>query len=258
MLENQLDLFIADFVDVTPKGEMTTMEHPIFSLSTKPDLEVFRYEFKDQFLEVIPSGKGRATIFDKDLLLYCIGQLKKGEISGREPSRAVKITSYDFLKSTGRHTGGRQYKLLADSLVRLRGTTFRTDILDKGRRKARIFGLIEEGKIAERDSDGRFMDLIVVLPEWLHEAVSENRILAYNRDYFSLRQPNQRRMYELCRKHCGNQDVWHISFNRLYEKFGTRASKYEFKRSLKSMVEAQKIPDYQLELVDDVVFVTQK
>src|SRR3546814_7943404 len=38
------DLFICGVLDAIPKDDMASMEHPIFSLATKPDRRVFRYE----------------------------------------------------------------------------------------------------------------------------------------------------------------------------------------------------------------------
>ena len=43
------DLFVCDIFDAAPKGDMASMEHPIFSLSTKPDLRVRRYEHGAKF-----------------------------------------------------------------------------------------------------------------------------------------------------------------------------------------------------------------
>ena len=69
------DLFICDVLDAIPKDDMASMEHPVFSLSTKPDNRTRRYEHNDSVIEIIPSGKGLATIHDKDVLIYCISQL---------------------------------------------------------------------------------------------------------------------------------------------------------------------------------------
>ena len=66
------ELFICDVLDAIPKDDLASMEHPVFSLSTKPDRRVLRYEHRDVKIEVTPSMKGLATIFDKDLLIYCI------------------------------------------------------------------------------------------------------------------------------------------------------------------------------------------
>ena len=69
------DFFVCDVFDAVPKGDLASMEHPIFSLSTKPDTRLRRYEQGDQFVEVTPSVKGLATVHDRDILIYCISQV---------------------------------------------------------------------------------------------------------------------------------------------------------------------------------------
>src|SRR5271163_5077142 len=69
------DLFVCDIFDAAPKGDMASMEHPIFSLSTKPDLRIRRYEHGAHYVEITPSVKGLATVHDRDILIYCISQL---------------------------------------------------------------------------------------------------------------------------------------------------------------------------------------
>ncbi|MDO8303183.1 MAG: replication initiator protein A, partial [Sedimentisphaerales bacterium] len=66
------DFFVCDILDALPKDDMASMEHPIFSLSTKPDLRVLSYSHNDVQITVVPSVKGLATLFDKDILIYCI------------------------------------------------------------------------------------------------------------------------------------------------------------------------------------------
>jgi len=51
------------------------MEHPFFSLSKNPDTTIRRYEHNGNWLEIVPSVKGLATIYDKDVLIYCISQI---------------------------------------------------------------------------------------------------------------------------------------------------------------------------------------
>ena len=48
------DFFICDIFDAAPKGDMASMEHPIFSISTKPDRRVRRYENGQNFVEISP------------------------------------------------------------------------------------------------------------------------------------------------------------------------------------------------------------
>src|SRR3546814_9496390 len=78
-----------------PKDDMASMEHPIFSLATKPDRRVFRYEHNGNKLEIVPSVKGLATIHDKDILIYCISQLIGKMNQGERPSRTLHLTARD-------------------------------------------------------------------------------------------------------------------------------------------------------------------
>src|SRR3546814_8948653 len=74
-----------------------SMEHPVFSLSTKPDNRMRRYEHNGNVIEIIPSGKGLATIHDKDISIYCISQLVAKMNQGQQPSRTVRLQAYDML-----------------------------------------------------------------------------------------------------------------------------------------------------------------
>jgi hypothetical protein len=69
------DFFICDVTDAIPKDDMGSMEHPIFSLSTKPDRSIREYEHNGIKITITPSVLGLATIHDKDILIYCISQL---------------------------------------------------------------------------------------------------------------------------------------------------------------------------------------
>jgi hypothetical protein len=69
------DFFICDVTDAIPKDDMGSMEHPIFSLATKPDVHIREYEHKGVKITILPSALGLATIRDKDVLIYCISQL---------------------------------------------------------------------------------------------------------------------------------------------------------------------------------------
>ena len=244
---DQLDLFVADIIDIAPKSDLHSMEYPIFAISSKPDTEVFRYEnAAGNWLEIIPSVNGRATIHDKDLLLYCFGQIAEALIRGKTVTRRLKITAYDYLISTNRNTDGRSYAAITDTLARLRGTTFKSNIGNAENKKGEVFGLIDSGTTVT-DKNGRLDYIEVVLSEHLFASITNHRILTYNRDYFKLRSPYDRRMYELCRKHCGNQTYWEIGLETLYGKFGVKSELREFRRKIKALVQEQAIPDYFIE-----------
>ncbi|MEO1607719.1 MAG: replication initiator protein A, partial [Pseudomonadota bacterium] len=63
------DFFVCDILAAVPKHDLASMEHPIFSLSTRPDRRILSYVHNDVEVTVTPSVKGRATIFDADILI---------------------------------------------------------------------------------------------------------------------------------------------------------------------------------------------
>lgn len=70
----------------------------------------------------------------------------------------------------------------------------------------------------------------VTLPDWLFRSVQAQQVLTLSADYFRIRKPLDRRIYELTRKHCGNQKQWQCSVVALHEKSGSTASIREFKK----------------------------
>ena len=62
------DFFVADILDWALKDDRHSMEHPMFSLSKKPDRQVRRYERNAVHVTIKPGADGMATIWDKDVL----------------------------------------------------------------------------------------------------------------------------------------------------------------------------------------------
>lgn len=251
------DLFVCDILDAIPKDDMASMEHPVFSLSTKPDNRMRRYEHNGSVIEIIPSGQGLATIHDKDILIYCISQLMAKMNQGIQPSRTVRLQAYDLLVATNRQTSGEGYRLLTDALTRLRGTTIRTNIQTGGIEETKIFGLIEEASILRKSFDGRMQEIEITLSEWVYRSIISKNVLTLHRDYFRLRKPFERRMYELARKHCGMQDEWSISLELLQKKCGSNSPQRVFRALVKKVCEHDALhthfPDYAISMQDDMV-----
>ena len=85
----QKDFFVLDIADVVPKDDTASMEHPIFSLATKPDMRFLRYQDGNgNVLEIEPSGKGLPTIFDKDILIFCIRESLSASAYGSQPENS--------------------------------------------------------------------------------------------------------------------------------------------------------------------------
>jgi plasmid replication initiation protein len=253
------DFFVCDIFDAAPKGDMASMEHPIFSLSTKPDHRVRRYEHNSAYIEIKPSSEGLATIHDRDILIYCISQLMAAINAGRPVSQTVRFRAYDLLVATNRMTTGRGYELLKSAFERLRGTTISTNIITGGQETFEIFGLIESAKIVRATREGRMQEIEVKLSDWVFNAIRANEVLTLHRDYFRLRKPLERRMYELARKHCGKKDGWRISLELLRKKCGSGSTDKEFRRLVNKIVQEDKafghMPDYAVSLTEDDVVV---
>lgn len=253
----QRDFFVCDIFDAVPKGDMASMEHPLFSLSTKPDRSIRRYEHNGVFVEITPSVKGLATIHDRDVLIFTISQIMAALNDGKEVSQVVRFKAHDLLLATNRITNGQGYDGLKAALERLRGTTITTNILTGGIEQTKIFGLIEEANIVRATRDGRMQEVEVKLSDWVFNAIRHNEVLTLHRDYFRLRKPLERRIYELARKHCGQQKEWKISLDLLHKKCGSASTPKEFKRLVQHIVSQDEahghMPDYAVTLANEFV-----
>ena len=250
----QADFFVCDIFDAVPKDDMASMEHPLFSLSTRPDRRVLRYQHRDTEIEITPSVKGLATIHDKDILIYCISQLVAALNEGRRISREVTLKSYDLLVATGRDTSGNGYKRLREAFERLAGTRITTNIATGGEETTRGFGLIDAWEIVRKTRGGRMISVRVTLSEWLFRAVTTRTVLTLSRDYFSLRKPLERRVYEIARKHCGQQKAWKISLENLLKKSGSASPRRVFRAMIREMVAQNHLPDYEIRLDERDIF----
>lgn len=252
---HQHDLFVCDVAEAVLKDDMASMEHPFFSLSKKPETNIRRYENGDRWLEVVPSVKGLATIYDKDILIYCISQLIAKMNEGTLPSPHVSIVAKDLLVFVNRSLGGKDYDALVEALERLDGTRIRTNIKTGGTEEFEGFGLIESFKLRRSEKTGRILEIAVKLSDWVFRSIEAKEVLTLHRDYFRLRKPIERRVYEIARKHCGKQDSWKISLEILKRKCGSRAPLKGFRHDIKQLAKGDHLPDYRI-ILDDEDFVT--
>jgi hypothetical protein len=256
------DFFICDVTDAIPKDDMGSMEHPIFSLATKPDVHIREYEHKGVKIAIMPSALGLATIHDKDILIYCISQLVAKMNAGVELQKTLHLKAYDLLVSTNRNTDGRGYEQLKGALDRLGGTRIRTNIKTGEQEVTEGFGLIDNWRIIRQTASGRMTELRITLSDWVFNAVVGREVLTLHRDYFRLRKPLERRMYELARKHCGKQDEWSISLETLKKKCGSASEDYEFRRLIHIIcvedLAHHHMPDYAVSFDGDIVRFTNR
>jgi hypothetical protein len=261
-VRHQRDFFVCDIFDAALKGDSASMEHPIFSLSKKPDLKIRRYENGEKWAEIRPSVKGLATVFDRDILIYCISQLIAAMNDNRPISQRLRLRAFDLLVATNRDTSGRGYLQLREALERLQGTQIATNVITGGKEVFDVFGLINRARIVRETRDGRMQEVEIELSDWVFQAVEAQEVLTLDRRYFQLAKPLERRLYELARKHCGQQAGFRIGLEKLRGKCGSQSTMKEFRRLLQTIIADDErhnhMPGYSFTLEDDMVDIRPK
>src|SRR5580693_5051570 len=241
------DLFVCDVADAALKDLIPQMEHPFYSLSKKPDTAIRKYEHNGNWLQIVPSVKGLATIYDKDILIYCISQIMEKLKREEKVSQRVRITSYDLLVFTNRGTSGRDYDALCEAIDRLAGTRITTNIRTGDEEQRDSFGLIDAASIRRQHGlDGRLLWVEIKLSDWVFNAIRSREVLTLHRDYFRLGKPLERRVYELARKHCGRQPSWTVSLEILLKKSGSQSPMKRFRQMVKHIAKHDHLPDYRV------------
>lgn len=246
----QKDFFILDIADVVPKDDTSSMEHPIFSLATKPDHRHLSFEDDcGTFLKIIPSGVGLPTVMDKDILIFCISQLMHQKNQGKPIGKRVRFSARSLMMATNRTTDDKSYKRLEASFQRLVGTTFTTNITQGEYEETRIFTLLESGSGFVVKRGTRRLDYCeVILSDWFMAAIESTNVITIAEAYFQLRRPLERRLYEIGKKQLGKKEKWHIRLDNLQIKTGSNAPLKKFRLNLRQIIEQDHTPDIYFEL----------
>lgn len=252
----QRDFFVLDIADVVPKDDTASMEHPLFSLATQPDMRELEYRMGDTVLKIHPSGRGLPTIFDKDILIFCVSQLMHMKNRGEPIGNTLRFSARDLMIATNRKTGGIEYQRLEDAFIRLIGTMFVTNIRTGGKVETRMFSMVQEGGFVRKETSTRVDHCEIVLSDWLMRAIDATEVVTISNDYFRIRRPLERRIYEIARKHCGQQPRWQVGIEKLQQKTGSNAPLKRFRLNLRQIIEEDSTPDYTIELTaaDQVIF----
>ena len=189
------DLFICDVADAAIKELMPTLEHPFYSLSKKPVTKPRVYRRGDDWMRIMPSAAGMATIYDQDVLIYAVSQVIAAMNAGLEPQQRVRINAHDFLLFTQRNTGGKDYKAICDSITRLNGTRIETNIRTGDEEQFDSFGLIESGTVRRKFGvSGRLLWVEIKLSDWVFNAIKSREVLTMHRGYFLISKPTPPRL----------------------------------------------------------------
>lgn len=245
------DLFLTALIDAPVKDEQWTMVFPFFSIAKTPRRSPIEYSDGKMTVRIEPGSRGMATIWDKDILIYCASVINDRIGRGAPVERTLRIPAYDLLTVCRRGTGKAAYQRLYQALVRLRSTTILTNIAAAGRIEDRGFGWIDDFR-SMRKPDGTMMALEITLSRWVFGAlIEEGRLLSIDRAYFEMTGGLERRLYELARKHCGRQPQWTIRLPKLAAKCGTARDLRKFKLDLKRIISRQSLPGCDVNLAFD-------
>lgn len=247
------DFFLCDLSEIAIKDDAVTMEAPVFSLKKQKDITEWRWTSPDnkRVVEVIPSMRGRATIYDKDVLIFITSQITEGLNRGRNDAenKRVRFIVYDYLTATNKTSGGREYERLEAALDRLKGTTIKTNIETGGIRIKQSFSIIDRWETVEKSpTDERMIAVEVTISDWLYNAIQDREVLTLDSDYFRLRKPLEKRLYEIARKHCGDKAMFAIGEDKLYNKSGSTATPNHFRDDVKEIAADDNLPQYRYSL----------
>ena len=242
------DFFIAEGSDLPYiRDDMASMSHPLFALKAK-DIRTIRYAQNNVKTEISANAEyGRATIFDKDIWIFAISKLMQAKFEGKEINNVIEFSAVEFFKSTNRGLGGKQFEMFRDALNRLSGTRIMTEIETGGERSASGFGLLDGWDVTEENSKKLPLKVVIELPHWLYRSITKDEVLPISKEYFRLRKPIDRRIYEIARKHCGRQASWKVSLELLHKKTGTTDVLRNFRSAINSLATANVLPDYSIE-----------
>lgn len=120
------------------------------------------------------------------------------------------------------------------------------------------FGLVDAWRAVKEDKSGRVIAAEIRVSDWFYNSILANELLTINRDYFRIRKPIERRIYEIARKHCGDAPSFKIGLDKLHKKIGSTAPLRKLRFQLQATVSTNHLPDYEIALSDDMVTVTNR
>lgn len=251
----QGDLFRLDSpLTAEIRGERSLMAFPFFALAKNAWMKPLTYQANAISIEVRPSASGVATIYDKEIVLYIASlMLAKIEV-GETVTQDFVFTAHDLFTVTGANHSARSYGRLSEALERLQGTQIKTNIEAGGEGEEGFFSWLSEAKLhysRTRGGERRLKAVKVRLCDWLHRAILRDRqVLAYAAAYFQLG-PVERRIYEVARA-TAEEGRLEIDLATFRLQIGYQNPLANFRAAMKAIAQADAIPDYQVEVIEDV------
>ncbi len=219
------------------KDDQASMAFPFFSLRKGGEKEPVSFvdPRSGTRIEILPSTIGSATIWDKDILIYLASLIRKSLDAGQIIGNTLAVTAADLLEAIRRGSGGRDYRELECALDRLVGTRFKTNLPTGMMVEKQNFSVLTAYEFRE-SRQGRLTCIHITVSEWFMRSIQSKTIVTIDPDYFLLTSGIARRVYELARKHLGDQVRFKIKLTRLQEKCGSTRDHRRFKHDLRRII----------------------
>src|SRR3954471_4623526 len=251
--DSQFDLFVPYVAGLPMRDQRETMERPFFSLAKRKRQKPIEYTSPngEVFVNVFPHQEfGMATIWDADILIWAASvlndQRKRGD---NDIPRTLSFHPYDLLKTIGRETGGREYRLLREALGRLQSTAIVTNIRVKRGKKQRQFSWIESWTDIADEQTNQSRGMNLTLSDWFYEGIlMDGGLLSIDPVYFSISGGRERWIYRVARKHAGGagEEGFAIPLPTLFEKSGAEGTYRRFKFAMQAIIRRNAIPGFDL------------
>mgnify|MGYP003113325928 CR=1 FL=1 len=246
----QLDFFFDAMVgDLRIKDDVQSMVLPLCSLSKRKRTSPISWKKGNHFVQVTaPLEYGICTIYDLDIIMYCISQLNEQFDRGTSnPEPTIRTTYHDLLTKIGRKASGRDYIDIKHALNRLTATYIETNIRAPSANHTVGFHWLEEFRTDENSKK-----ILLKVPRWIYEGVIHERsILTIDKNYFNLSSGIARYLYRLCRKSAGRKSegqMWYMQ--TVYENSGSTMNFPDFCKSARKVIdklnEKDNFPEYQV------------
>ncbi|PSO09745.1 RepA family protein [Sphingobium sp. AEW4] len=236
------------------RGERSLMAFPFFALAKNPWMKPLAYSTSTVQIEVRPSARGVATIYDKEIVLYIASLMAAKIEAGMTVSQDFTFTAHDLFTVTGANHSARSYSRLSDALERLQGTQIRTNIEAGGEGEEGFFSWLSEARLQYARSgkgEKRLKSVRVRLCDWLFRAIlRDGQVLNYANTYFQLG-PIERRIYEVARSSCVEGEPLDIELDLLRHQIGFQNPLSNFRIAMRQLAASNAIPDYAVCLIED-------
>lgn len=243
---------LLDVISFSPRDQSDLMERPFFSLSKRKRIAPIDYTSPDGKATVKVTANpnfGMATIWDSDILTFCVSQIvARRNTRSNDSSPIVHTTPSALLTSIGRQTGGAQYRELMAGIQRLRTTQVETNIRSERGRKWGAFHFLGDAEGSGADQDG-LTSLSLRVPDWLMDGIETGHFLSIDRAYFDITGGIERAIYRAARKHAGsNSEGWTCRLSVLHAKTGSESKLKGFAHTIREIAFRNDLPTYAMQI----------